>query len=483
MFYGQRWLGGGLVFCVVWMSVCPSFVWAREMSKSGEIFNQVKDSIVTIVSAGHGSGFLADDAGLIVTNSHVVNESGNDIRVRFGPGQVVRGMVIENNRDADVAVIYVNLENIKGVKSIPLYNPENNNDLVLVGEKVIAIGSPLQWETMEKTLTEGVAGKFENNIIRHDARINRGNSGGPLLNFDGQVIGINTFAEADKGMAPVSCSVASSKIVPVLQAAQKKLATASKPDGTLLQDIPRTPFPISQLLLEGGKKLPKRVKPYSIHSNYFTIDLMTPPLGYRQIVAYDEHLLKKRKNRAKDKGFTVTDDEYESKNKFKFYDYEKPVVSVYVTPNPKLTTASKILSTVSFVSALSLTVLSAGIGAPSLAVPFMVAQREVKKDFLKMSIRSTDKSYSCDPYASGRSVFTSDYAFFINNMYTSLVDKSYIGIYEFSAKCFESPKPLEFVIESEGDKKMIEKAIPIKIKQSIVTDFKPYWGLGANAAK
>lgn len=191
----------------------------REISKAGQIFEAVKDGVVTVIAGGgHGSGFLMDDRGLILTNSHVVRESGENLKVRFGPGQIVAAKLLQNDRDADVAVILVNLKNIQHPVVLQPFTPPEGEPLVMVGEKVLTVGSPIQWEMYEKNMTEGVVGKFDREIISHDASVNGGNSGGPLFNFDGQVIGLNTFARSDRGPA-ITGTVAITKALPALEKA------------------------------------------------------------------------------------------------------------------------------------------------------------------------------------------------------------------------------------------------------------------------
>lgn len=98
---------------------------AREFSKAGKVFQEAKNGIVTVFSSvGHGSGFLADDSGLVVTNSHVVREASDHLRVKFGPKQIVEGKVIVNDRENDVAVLWVNLKNIDAATPLKMFNPE-----------------------------------------------------------------------------------------------------------------------------------------------------------------------------------------------------------------------------------------------------------------------------------------------------------------------------------------------------------------------
>ena len=147
---------------------------------------------------GLGSGVIVDASGLIVTNEHVIRGA-SEIHIVLADGRQVDAEVIGSDADNDLAVLKVN---VKG--ALPFAKVGTSSDL-MIGEKVIAIGSPFG---LKKTVTAGVVsavnrsfkaeGRTYNDFIQTDASINPGNSGGPLLNVDGDVVGINSaiFASA-----------------------------------------------------------------------------------------------------------------------------------------------------------------------------------------------------------------------------------------------------------------------------------------------
>jgi hypothetical protein len=454
--------------------IYPSTIQAREISKAGAVFQQVKDGVVTIfTSAGHGSGFLIDDSGLIVTNSHVVNESSGHLRVKFGPDQIVTGKLIENDRENDVAIIHVNLENIKNHTTLKPFTPEGNEPLVLVGEEVIAIGTPIERETQEHTMTTGIVGKYDEFVISHDAAINHGNSGGPLLNFDGQVVGLNTFKRP--GMEGVSGAVPITKAQRIIEQAKQKIAKSDKPSPELLPDLPKIPFPISQLMIEKPDVFPQRsVWAYNFSSYYFNVSTLTPPQYYRQTMKLQDIALKNRKKRAKKKGFEVTDDEYNYKN-YKYFDYRKPLVTFSVMPKPKLTTGSKVFNTLSFIMAAGATAATFGATAPTMVMPFIMGKKEIKKDFLSMSLQTAQGKTICIPVESGRKKYEENWALITGYTYQSILDKSYTGEYAYDSHCFETSEPLQLVIDIEGTKDDdYTIKIPESVKKVILEDFKPY---------
>ena len=137
-----------------------------------------------------GSGFVIDKEGYIVTNNHVVAEA-DEIRVKLYNGKEYDAEVVGRDSKTDVALI-----KIKGAKNLtPL--PLGNSEALKVGTWVVAIGSPFG---LEQTVTQGIVSAKGRNIgagnyddfIQTDASINPGNSGGPLLNLQGEVIGMNT---------------------------------------------------------------------------------------------------------------------------------------------------------------------------------------------------------------------------------------------------------------------------------------------------
>ena len=141
-------------------------------------------------NGGVGSGFVYDDQGHILTAAHVVGRS-SEVRVRFADGSTRLGEVIGTDASQDVAVVAVNP---RGLQAAPLALGEDSR----VGQLAVAIGSPLGFQ---QTVTSGVvsaegrslrlSGAVVRNLIQTDASINSGNSGGPLADRYGRIIGVN----------------------------------------------------------------------------------------------------------------------------------------------------------------------------------------------------------------------------------------------------------------------------------------------------
>lgn len=143
---------------------------------------------------GEGSGFVVDTDGHIVTNNHVVEDT-TDLLVTFYEGTTVLATIVGTDPDSDLAVIKVD---VPAASLRPIIWGNSNG--VKVGQRAIAIGNPFGYEN---TLTTGIISGLSRSlpassgfripeIIQTDAAINPGNSGGPLLNSQGEVIGVNT---------------------------------------------------------------------------------------------------------------------------------------------------------------------------------------------------------------------------------------------------------------------------------------------------
>jgi putative serine protease PepD len=172
----------------------------------GDIYERAAPGVVQITSTSEdvsgsgpalGSGFVVDKAGHIVTNYHVIENAGQ-IRVSFSNQDTVVAELVGTDPSTDLAVLQVEAS-ASALKPLPL----GNSDKVRVGDSVVAIGNPFG---LDRTATAGIVSALQrlitapnqftiDHVIQTDAPINHGNSGGPLLNMRGQVIGVNTQIE------------------------------------------------------------------------------------------------------------------------------------------------------------------------------------------------------------------------------------------------------------------------------------------------
>lgn len=149
-------------------------------------------------SLGLGTGMIITEDGYILTNEHVSGSKYSSCYVTLANGKNYKANVVWSDSDIDLAIIKIN------VKNLP-YVILGNSDQIQVGEKVYAIGNPIGFE-FQRTVTSGIISainrtikieedeksSYMEDLIQTDATINPGNSGGPLINAQGEVIGVNT---------------------------------------------------------------------------------------------------------------------------------------------------------------------------------------------------------------------------------------------------------------------------------------------------
>ncbi|HKG26862.1 MAG TPA: trypsin-like peptidase domain-containing protein [Thermomicrobiales bacterium] len=181
-----------------------------EIAPAVDVVSRVGPAVVTVVNeqqyqmgaetgvqpVGSGTGFVIDNDGHIVTNWHVVN-GGDKFFVIFSDGTKRDATLVGSDEVSDLAVVQV-------TGKVPATVGFGDSSALKPGEPVLAIGSPLG--AFSNTVTEGIIGATGRNfpyssggpqvyddLIQHDAAINPGNSGGPLLDLEGNVIGVNTL--------------------------------------------------------------------------------------------------------------------------------------------------------------------------------------------------------------------------------------------------------------------------------------------------
>src|SRR5919197_2481840 len=248
----SRWpaaVGGGLVSAVVVSAVLlgtglaggnndqpatttpanPSPVNISASDNKGDLVRTVyaaaSPSVASVrTGQGSGTGFLVDGNGTIVTNAHVVGDS-KQVQVRFNDkGEYHDAQVLSVDASTDLAAVKVDASDVEGIRPLQLAD----SDSAQVGDSVVAIGYPLG---LDRTATAGIVSGLERRIespngfsidkvIQTDAAVNPGNSGGPLLNAKGQVIGVNsqiaTAAGGGEGNIGISFSIPSNTVKQVL---------------------------------------------------------------------------------------------------------------------------------------------------------------------------------------------------------------------------------------------------------------------------
>jgi putative serine protease PepD len=189
-------VGGGAGAALGTPSEAPPAAANRAPESLAGVAKKVLPSVVTVhVPNAIGSGFVISQDGYIVTNDHVVEGSDDTMTVSFNDGSTAPATVVGRDPESDIAVIKVSKPNLTPVQL-------GNSDSIAVGDPVLAFGSPL---ALVNTVTAGIVSAVDRTIkageggttryyaaIQTDAAVNQGNSGGPLVDASGKVVGVNS---------------------------------------------------------------------------------------------------------------------------------------------------------------------------------------------------------------------------------------------------------------------------------------------------
>lgn len=208
----------------------------EEESSITDVVEKVSPSVVSVVietisfdpfsgpsssEAGIGTGFVVDETGIIVTNSHVVNDASGEYSIVTNDGETYEVTKVHLDEVTDLALLEINARNLPTIEL-------GDSDSLKVGQRAIAIGNALG--RFSNTVTVGVVsgisrqltayGRFGDfktyeGAIQTDAALNPGNSGGPLLNSSGQVIGINVALSA--GADNIGFAIPVNTLKPILE--------------------------------------------------------------------------------------------------------------------------------------------------------------------------------------------------------------------------------------------------------------------------
>jgi S1-C subfamily serine protease len=395
-------------------------------------FRELKGSVVTVLKQnGHGTGFLVDPAGLIVTNQHVV-DGFTYLAVQFDDRRKLAAEVLAEDKQKDVAVLRVNLAGISGVVVAPI---AQGSTALLEGERVFTIGNPLD---QEKVLTTGVVSKVEKDSIISDISISSGNSGGALFNSSGTVVGITAYRTGRGAGAGLSGIVPIAEAADVLAAARTKAASTAPPSSRLLPVPPPIKYPAEALRAVGNKPWAKDT--YYFKLGDFGVELITPVTRYELAMERASRAEKEREKRAKKSG--APPEEHQPTDFETKYD---SVVSVSVSPMLKQDFWK-----------------SMGAGQGQVVLHF-------KSDFLKM--RLLCGSDEVEPILPGRFPLT----VIEHGGRVRVNDASYEGAYTYGPNAI-SPTckqvRVEVYLSKEPDKPLVKVLDPSTVSQ-VWNDFDP----------
>lgn len=398
---------------------------------------------------GHGSGFLVGDpADLVVTNDHVIGNA-TEVTVYLDSVTRVPALIVARDREADLALLRIPMVQCRDCPRLPLARATGSAPLVEPGDGLVAVGFPLH---QDKTLTVGVASSVRDGAIISDVNINHGNSGGPLLNLQGEVVGVNTFGDFTGAGGPgISGSIVVSRLVDLL--ARVDSSDLKEPASDLLPPMPRGVVPGSMIKTIGDTASAKAYdKLQGLSAGKFHVSFGTPVL--QQVIRrqYDQQISKDRKKREAKAGLSSSE-RYSDLNTVR--DWQQyvgseaaPVVVVEIRP--------KIGET--FWSALG-----RGLEANSYGTSVSPAKMKFQGDV--MGARFYRNGIEVIPVRGGHG----PQEFFIDNAWTVLKDIADMGYYVLSPDAFrpDSSGAPPLVVVAVKDLKNPGKLSVLKVPESV----------------
>jgi S1-C subfamily serine protease len=421
----------------------------RKTDELSAQFKQLQNSVVTVWGQiGTGTGFLIEPRGLIVTNQHVIVKS-DIISVQFDTKRKVSAILLASDPQKDVAVLWADLSGIPEAITAPII--AKDEAAVIEGERVMTIGSPL---TQRKILTTGIVSKVEARAIISDIRIDHGNSGGPLFNSLGKVVGITTFGQGGGGGGGgVSGIVRIEEAQSVIEEAKKKkLAVLTNPAPDFLPVEPEGTFPLDAL-----KKAIQQekfdTKPYRFEAGDYNVWVITPQLRYYS-EEEDKIQAAKAKNK-RNKAAASEEEESDASDDLKSWgEYAggyKATISIRATPKLRETTGSKWRRGM------------LGVAGGPATIRF-------KTDFYKMKLLCGDKEVA--PIHPGKVPLV----FNERNWLVNLTDASFAGWYSYGPEAI-SPSCGQITLElyaANSPSPITTKILDLKTVSRVWEDFEPY---------
>lgn len=449
--------------CIVMALLCAPAAWSQvsgtspqpdangnhAISEEAQVYQLEKSGVVTVESdSGHGSGFVVDRRGLILTNQHVTNGT-EWIALRFGRGIRVAAKILVEDREADVAVVCFNPAAVKTFAVIPLADT-GQGVLAVEGERVLAIGNPLHQDTV---LTTGIVSKIEHDVLISNVNINHGSSGGPLLNLSGQAIGITTFGDVtDQGGPGISGIIAINRANHALDAARTKFSESVLPDSGLLPDISSIPIPAVAL----SEAAQRTVKPEKIRVPGFDATILTPFVMASLKAELDRKVAKNRGRYPNAKGATEVDPA-------RFWEqyvgtFDQATVTFRLQPQIKETSGSRRRG-----------ILGAVIGSVLLApIPTKKAY-EFSADFSEMRLYRGETLI--EPLRRNRVGVSAMY----DSTWAKIEDKSHGGLYQYDPAVFEPGQSIKVMVRCTANpEKWNTITLDPKAQKHIWEDFAPY---------
>jgi len=416
------------------------------------MYEAVSPSVVKVhADSATGSGFLVSSSGMFATNHHVVRNT-RYLAVEFPDGRKVPAEIALLDARNDLAILKVNTTTVRNTPPLRLL-PGESDSLVKAGMPAVAFGSPLSQTFL---MTQGIVSKVEPAVLLGDFLIQAGNSGGPLVNLNGEVIGVNTFAEGGVSGAVRVNVLRDALLNPAIAA-----YSASEPDATELPVPPRERYPTA-LLKEKVLSEPIEMDSYVLDAGRFTVTAITPVLIGKLQVQSD---LQQAANRYSRRAKKIKDEKYDPVDE-PFYDWYRnatnlleTVVTFEIKPDFGQTAGSIWASAIA----------AAASGYSGRPVMAMRQTMEYKAEFQEMKLYRDNELVQ--PITPGRQITEQS----INNGMLGFVDEAYSGWYVYPASTFITGKTFKVDVYDAREPGRIHRSVVVqessKLIQQLRRDF------------
>lgn len=450
------------VFAVlIVICLCPSLlaqpVQAERIAYDvGGIYDAMNSAIVKVYAdSAQGSGFVIADNGFIVTNHHVVRNA-RYLAVQFANGRKYAVNTVVLDPRFDLALLRVNPAAVENCRPLALL-PEAQEDSVRPGIPVLAFGSPLSQTFL---MTQGIVAKVEETSLLGDFLIQPGNSGGPLVNLQGEVIGINTFAEGR-----ISGAVRVRALRRLLSSDAVQQHDAPPPSDRLLPTLSSQRFPTDVLRTKVLSEAAD-LKRYQMDGGKFTVTVMTPVMLGR--LAVREEMLQVQ-NRLQRRGKKVNDPSWREVDG-PFYEWVRDAsnllqnaVAFEIKPDFGTTAGTKWAN-----FGMAMASLSGSAVSPTRQT------MEFKAEFDSFQLFKDGELV--EPVTPGRAITEQA----LQEQFMSFVDEAYSGYYVYSPEVFFTGQEFRLVVFDAREPGRAHKVITLPanspVIQQIRSDFKEVLG-------
>ena len=437
---------------------------AREIAPEIALYEKIRTGVLQIrADLWSGSGFILDTLdGVLVTNAHVVSNA-DEVSVVLPSGIRVPASVLAKSTEADIAVLRLPRSACDSCRRFRIVRPDATGQIVVPGERVVAIGFPLG---QHSTVTVGIVSSVRERAIMSDVNINEGNSGGPLVNMQGDVVAINTFGvPSSKGGPGLGGSILINQLLPLLDSARKVDLHTPLPVLAALPMLGTQLYPMATMVAAADSASFDEYKKYGevrfgdfVLATSTTLSNVVTSRMIEETVASDRRKREARAGLTKDQRFS------ESAEYHDWMEYVgnelTPAVRIQVTPRAGETSGS-----------------SWGRAFAALAGASTRAKFEFKGDV--QAVHWFRNGEPLTPVIGGRT----PQVVFENNLWVSMNDVAYRGLYVFSPEAFAPDTnggPPSIVLQIDDLKhydRFILRELPADLVARIWNDFRSYYRL------